>query len=156
MPAPFPADAVVGATTLSRRAQEIYDHYKWLARWSDEIGKDAALDLKKLAQLGLIHCRRFAEFTANPDLALSIAVARRFAADGIEWATRAAMLADLAAIRTEAAALHTFVRDQVPEAREPSKIGYSDTNDSGTEVILTIPKPHPAVTEVAKLRALFA
>jgi len=156
MPAPFPADAVVGGTILSRRANEIYGHYVWLARWSDEIGKDAALDLKKLAQLALIHCRRFAEFTATPSSELTTAVERRFAADGLVWATRAAMLSDLAAIRTEATALHAFVRDQVLEAREASKIIYSDTTDSGTEVILTVPKPHPAVTEVAKLRALFA
>ena len=155
MPAPFPADAVVGGTALSQRANQIYGHYVWLARWSDEIGLDVDLNLKKLAQLGFIHCRRFAEFIAAPSPELTIAVERRFAVDGVTWATRAAMLADLSAIRVEALALHTFVRDQVPEAREAGKIVYSSTTDSGTEVILTVPKPHPAVAEVAKLRALF-
>jgi len=156
MAAPFPAEAVVKGQPNSQKANQIYAHYCWLARWSQEIGADPDLDLKKLAQLGLIHCRLFAAQTDTMTTEFVRAVRQKFGNEGLGWATIADMSADLAAIRTEALALFTFVRDQVPEARQAARVVYAPDSDSGTEDVVKLPKPHPAVPEVAKLRALFA
>ncbi len=155
MTAPFPYNARVGRIALSTTANQIHAHYVWLARWSDEIGTDADIDLKKLAQLGFIHCRLFAQLTATPSPELRAAVERKFSQEGLEWSTRAAMMSDLNALRTQAGLLHAYVRDNVPEAREAVRITYDENTNSGTEAVNTLGKPHPAATEVASLRALF-
>jgi hypothetical protein len=156
MPAPYPYDAVSSRRSAATIAAEIFGHYVWLARWSDEIGDDPDLDLKKLAQLGFIHCRLFAQATAEMPAAVIAAVEARFAAGGITWAVRLAMLDDFAALAARASTLHAYVRDQVPEARAAATLVYSETGDSGREQVTKLAKPHPAAAEVAKLRALFA
>lgn len=161
MPAPYPVEAVAKGQPNSQKAAQIYAHYCWLARWSDEIDrKDADLDLKKLAQLAFIHCRLFAAQVDAMTPELARAVRQKFGDEGMVWATLADMNADLAAIRNAALLLHAFVRDQVPEARQPANVPvqYAPDSDTGTgaEVVTKLPKPHPAVVEVAKLRALFA
>jgi hypothetical protein len=159
MPAPAPYDGVAGRVSLGQIAQNIVAHYKWLYRWSDEIGKDADLDLKKLAQLAFQHCRLFRELvTPFLPLASNIpfvrALVSEFAWHGMEWATLAEMRSDLAAIYQECGALFVYVRDNVPEARSFATRTY-DANGQEIEQATKVAKGAVAV-EVAKLRALFA
>jgi len=156
MVAPYPVEAVAKGQPLSQRANQIYGHYCWLARWSDEIGADPDLDLKKLAQLAFIHCRLFDSLLAGATVELVRALEKRFATEGMTWASPAAMNADMQALRVEGAALMAYVRDNVPEARQASRVVYDPASDTGAEQVVKLPKPHPAVAEVAKLRALFA
>jgi len=160
MPAPYPVEAVAKGVSNSQKAKNIYAHYAWLARWSNEIGADPDLDLKKLAQLAFIHCRNFAALTDAATPELLRAVRQRFSEEGLEWAVLAAMSMDLTAIRNESLALFAFVRDNVPEARSAANVAvkFAPDSDTGTgeETAVKLPKPHPAVAEVAKLRALFA
>lgn len=154
MPAPFPREGVSKGTVYSQLAKQVYGHYVWLARWSDEIGKDPDVDLKKLGQLALVHCRDFGPLTAVVDADLARAIQQRFGQEGIIWPTIPAMVNDLSAIRAEALALRDYVIASVPEAKILSSRTY-DANGFETEVPNTVSKPHPAVAEVAKLRALF-
>lgn len=160
MPAPYPYDAVSGRRSLRAIAGEIVANYCWLARWSDEIGNDADMDMKKLAQLAFQHCRLFRQelqpflpFTAGSPLLPALEHA--FARIGMSWPTRMDMRADLAAIFAECGNLYPFVRDNVPAARTLSSRVY-DANGVETEDPVKIPKDPVIAAEVAKLRALFA
>ena len=154
MPAPFPREATLKGQSTSNIANQVYANYAWLARWSEEIGADADVDLKKVAQLALAHCRDFAALTVDmrPDLAR--AISQRFGREGLTWPTAQAMVADLAAIRAEAVALRAFVQASVPEALVMSSRVWTAEGDE-TERPNKLVKPHPVVAEVAKLRALF-
>lgn len=159
MPAPYPYDAVAGRVQLRSVADEIVAHYAWIARWSDEIGKDTDLDLKKLAQLAFVHCRLFREriqafLPIATDSPLIPALRRAFDSMGVEWPTRAAMIADLSAIYQECANLWLYVRDNVPAARSFATRTY-DASGAEIEQPAKIAKDPAITTEVAKIRALF-
>lgn len=165
MAAPFPHDARVGTISLGQIAQNIVANYKWLARWSDEIGIDAQLDLKKLAQLAFQHARLFRELVTpflplanNP--AFVRALVSEFAWSGMEWATLAEMRVDLAAIYQKCGELFPHVRDTVPEARSFAQRTY-DTTGREIEIVVVIAKDANAavaraVALTSELRALFA
>lgn len=155
MVGPFPYEAVTGRISLAQRASEIYGHYTWLARWSDEIGKDPDVDLKKAAQLAFIHCRLFVELVDAWGTKAAVSIMERFAASGIVWATEAAMSADLTPIRNEALSLHNFAIANKATMQEASKIIYSEKDSSGIEQVNKLAKPSIVADEVAKLRALF-
>lgn len=138
----------------ARLADQIVGHYIWLARWSDEIGKDSDLDLKKLAQLAFQHCRNFAALvpvTISPGLL--VAMRRRFEQEGIEW-TGPDMATELLALRDQSAALFAFVRDNAPQARNFASRTY---NAQGAEIErpTKVQKIAAVSAEVAKLRSLF-
>lgn len=158
MPAPAPYDGQAGRISLGQIAQNIVANYKWLYRWSNEIGADLDLDLKKLAQLAFQHCRLTRDLI-QPFVPLAAplldALESEFARHGMKWPTRPAMVQDLQAIYQECGALFTYVRDNVPEARSFATRTY-DANGQEIEQATKVSKAHPVVTEVAKLRALFA
>lgn len=155
MTAPFPYDAVAGRGSLANQAAAIYGHYAWLARWSEEIAADPDIDLKKVAQLCLIHCRMFRQLVNSFGVKGVDAIENVFRQRGISWATKAAMTADLTAVRDEAQLLFVWVRDNMPEARDAVKVVYDETNTAGVEQVNTVAKPHAVEVEIAKLRALF-
>lgn len=165
MPAPAPYDGVSGRISLGQTAQNIVGHYKWLYRWSNEIGGDPTLNLKKLAQLAFQHCRLFRDL-ATPFLPLANspefvrALISEFGWSGMEWATLADMRTDLGAIFQKAVELFTHVRDNVPEARSFAQRTY-DVNGNEIETAAEIAKNAnanvaQAVTLTGELRALFA
>lgn len=164
MPAPAPFDGVSGRVSLGQTAQNIVAHYKWLYRWSNEIGGDVPLNLKKLAQLAFQHARLFRELV-TPFLPLANnqpfvrALISEFAWSGMEWATLAEMRTDLAAIYQKCGDLFTHVRDNVPEARSFAQRTY-DVNGQEIETVTEIsknatPAVAQAVTLTGELRALF-
>ena len=160
MPAPFPYDAAAKRLSLEQISRELLGHYTWIARWSDEIGTDTDLDLKKLAQLSFVHCRRFDAILALFDpIDATSPIMRAFEAQaagrGLGWLDRVAMEADIALIRTEAAALFAFVRDSVPEARSFATRTY-DAQGKEIEQATKITKTAAIADEVTKLRVLFA
>lgn len=157
MAAPFPRDAVAGGTVLSNLAKEIYNHYGWLARLSQEIGADTVVNFKKLSQLALTHCLRFNALTGplGTDDMLARVVAGHFSKEGVEWPSVAAMRTDFAAIRAAANVLQQFVLNSHPEVATYSSV-VTDSQGAGREEVITAAKPHPTVIEVAKLRAIFA
>lgn len=165
MPAPAPYDGVSGHVSLGQIAQNIVANYKWLYRWSNEIGIDPTLNLKKLAQLAFQHCRLFRDLT-TPFLPLATnqdfvrALVSEFAWSGMEWATLADMRTDLGAIYQKCGELFTHVRDNVPEARSFAQRTY-DATGSEIETAIEIAKnananAAQAVTLTGELRALFA
>ena len=162
MVAPFPPDARVGAIAPAQRMEKLIADLKWLARWSDEIGADPDLDMKKLAQLAFQHCRMVRE--ALDPLApldatspLMRALHARCLSHAILWPTVAAMTADLTAIHAKAGELFALVRDTMPEARQLSMRVY-DAAGGETEQPFKRAKADfsAAVAKVAELRALFA
>jgi hypothetical protein len=165
MTAPAPYDGVAGRVSLGQIAQNIVAHYKWVYRWSNEIGADAALNPKKLAQLAFQHCRLIRELI-QPFLPLANnapfvrALVSEFAWSGMEWATLAEMRTDLAGIYQKCGELFTHTRDNVPEVRTFAQRAFDD-NGQEVEQITDIAKNAnaavaQAVTLTGELRALFA
>lgn len=158
MAAPFP-DFVTrpGEQSPQQRARQIVGHYVWLARWSEEIGNDSDLDLKKLAQLAFAHCRDFAQLTPDPVPAdLQLALDRQMAEQGIDWSGRD-MAAELSALRVASEALFIWVRDNFPAARTFASRTYDATGQE-IETAIKVSKTgqnRTAADEVAKIRALF-
>ena len=153
MTVPFP-HAILVPLNPSKLASHIFGHYVWLARWSDEIGTDTDLDLKKLAQLAFVHCREFSAIvpdTPSPEVLRAIDTKMRL--EGIVWPP-ASMASDLAALKAGTSALFIFVRDNVPAARNFSTRAYSATGDE-TDESIKVPKTQAIANEVAKLRILF-
>jgi hypothetical protein len=161
MPAPFPHEARSKTSPPGKVADEIYAHYAWLARWSDEIVRDDEIDLKKLAQLALgpgSHCAHFARLTEDMTPEIVVAVEGRFYRDGREWQSREAEVSDLMGIRAAALALNEYVTKQVPEARVLSERVWTIDPNEPPEIERTkkMAKPHPVIAFVEKLRAEFA
>lgn len=157
MAAPIPGymDTVVQAPTL--RAKNIVLNYGWMYRLSVEIGAETDLNLKKLAQLGFQHCRMFVTLTTSPSAELIAAAEKAFAAEGVEWATRAAMAADITALRTGATNLRNFVNTNVATGGVLtfSSRAFSVNGDE-TETPILVTKTQAIGDAVAALRALFA
>lgn len=152
---PFFPEGQIRGQAVSQKAAQLYAHMVWLQRWSDEIAKDARIDVKKLAQLAFIHCRLFVNIHSNSSPALIVAFEARCRSEGVLWSSRQEMVDALNALDTDARNLFAFVRDNVPEAREGAKIVYNETNDGGIEQSIEINKPHAVEAEVAKVRAHF-
>ncbi len=126
-----------------------------MARWSDEIGTDAEINLKKLGQLA-IHCRRFFTKTAGLDPQVVTAARLRLNADGLTWASEGAMQTDLAALRSDGNALYNYVKtNMLAEVQAAGGIGYDPDQDGGQEAANTLPKPHAVEPFVAAVRANF-
>lgn len=160
MTAPYPHEGQAGRHQPERMARQLFEDYVWLARWSNEIGNDAALDLKKLVQLAIVHCQSFravidnyTPIASSPEFVQ--AVEDRFSAGGSTWPDVATMRADLTALYQECGALFVFVRDNVPELANGYATLTWDAINGFVEVPITAPKPHIAVPEVAKVRVLF-
>lgn len=157
MVAPFPAFATAGGTAPTNIAQEIFGHYVWMARWSEEIVNDVDLDMKKIAQLAFVHCRLFDALISPPvpdDVAT--AVVSRFAADGLEWPTLADLKADMAALKSEAATLFNWVSANVSGTIDIATLQISNTGARTETPIIMSPKPAAVQTRVQALRSLFA
>lgn len=155
MVAPYPYDSVAGRVALSQRAKEIESNYGWIARLTEEITVEPTINLVKLSQLAFTHCRGFRDLWDAYGGNAREAIQQRFAGNSTTWATRAAMVADLQAIRDQGRLLFIFVRDNVPEARRPSELVKDPNADGGTDEAKTLSKPHPVEAEIALLRALF-
>lgn len=159
MAAPFPYDAVAGRASLGQIAAQIVANYKWLARWSQEIGTDTNMDLKKLAQLAFSHCRLFRDLI-QPFIPVSAgdpiiaALQSEFAWHGLVWPTRAEMVTDVGLLYQRCGALFDYVRDNVPAARSFAVRTY-DANGNEIEQPTVIAKDAAVATEVGRLRALF-
>lgn len=160
MPAPFPHEARSKTSPPGKIADEIYSHYAWLARWSDEIVSDSEIDLKKLAQLALgpqSHCAHFARLTENMTPELSTAIEARWYRDGRSWASRKAQNADLAGIRKAALALNEYVTAHMPEARVLSERVWQVEDGAPPEIERTrkATKPNDVMAYVEALRSEF-
>lgn len=157
MTAPFPIHVINQTAELTQIAENIFRDYTWIARWSDEIGTDAHVDLKKLALLALKHAVSFAQATDNPPAGIVAAVEKRFEAEGLTWPTRNDMTTDLTAIRDECILLTAYVDTNVPEALEYEMRTLVKAGSvwNFVDVPQTMAKPHAVVAEVAKVRALY-
>lgn len=157
MAAPYPPEAQLGAPQFNRVADQIYGHFVWMARWSDEINDDADLDMKKLMQLAFTHCRLYAYHTAVLSDDLLVALETRFRLSGVEWPNRAAMQADLVAMRQQAEQVHALAQTVAAEPQEFAKRTLkSDGTEIETPIKVSKVENAEVVAEVAKLRALFA
>ena len=155
MAAPFPTWATAGGTAPTSLANELFGHYVWIARWSDEIVNDVDLDNKKFGQLVYVHCREFDNLVTVPisDDYLS-AVVTRFAADGLEWSTRAQLKSDFQDIKQQCASLYNWSVTNVGDLEYASN--SIDTLGVMVETpTLTTPKPAAVQTRVQALRDLF-
>src|SRR3546814_11652129 len=91
----------------------------WSARWSNEITNDETIDIKKLGQLTQ-HARRVVEGTnGGVDAQTMKALRSKLFAEGLEWATQAAMTTDLTALRAALAALHAYGKANLGIGRAP-------------------------------------
>ena len=156
MVAPFPDFATAGGTAPTVIANNLFGHYTWMARWSEEITTDVDVDNKKFAQLVFVHCREFDNLVVLPvDDAVATAVISRFAADGLEWPTPNDMKNDFQALKAEAATLYAWTLSNVG-----TSIDYATLSvDSGGVFLevptITTPKPPALQTRVQALRNLF-
>lgn len=153
MVAPYPYEAVSGRISPAQRAADLCAHYAWLARWSQEISSDPDIDLKKVALLSLIHCRLFVALVGA--IGSDAAVEAAFVVRNIAWGTRSLMAADLTAVSTAAQALFVWVRDNMPEARDPVTLKGDPTSTALIEEVRHLAKPHPVEARIAGLRATF-
>lgn len=156
MAIPFPPGAVAGAQSPGQKARQLLGDFVWLARWSDEIGSDADLNFKKLAQLAFFHCRAWADAVVDQDTIRAFEVFAQIE-QGIEWKDRATMVSELQALKSDATAVFEHVRDNVPEARTFARRKL-DLDGKEIEEALTASKAdhQTAVDLVAALRANFA
>lgn len=156
MAAPVPGymDTIVQAPTL--RAKNIVLNYGWMYRLSTEIGAETELNLKKLAQLAFQHCRMFVVLTTNPSAELIAAGEKAFAAEGVEWPTRAAMGADINALRNGATTLRDFVNTNVATGGVLVFASRAfDVNGGDIETPILVTKTQAIANAVAALRALY-
>lgn len=156
MAIPFPPGGISGASSPGQVARELLSHFVWMARWSDEIGSDAQLDLKKLAQLAFVHCRAWDAATVNADVIKAFQVFAQIE-QGIEWPDRATMTTELSGLRSAATALFEHVRDNVPEARSFATRVLDETGrETDTPNVVDKSTQTTAVNLAAALRALYA
>lgn len=157
MAAPFPNEATQGEVAYGQISNQVYASYVWIARLSDEIENiDADVNLLKVAQLAFTQAKLFADLTNDASSDFKASVRLRFEASGLEWATQNDMVTDLVAIRSEVLALRTWVDTNLAAAKTPSVPTYSTATAYPVDVVDTLAKPQDVVTEVAKVRDLFA
>ena len=155
MVAPFPDFATGGGTAPTQTANSLFNHYIWIARWSQEITTDTDLDAKKYGQLVYVHCREFdALVPATIIDELAAAIISRFALDGLEWATIADMRADFAAIKAECASLYGWESNRSGPAMDYATLSV-DTNGQFVEMPMISNKPAAVNNRVQDLRNLF-
>ena len=155
MVAPFPDFATAGGIAPTGIANEIFGHYTWIARWSQEITTDTDLDAKKYGQLTYIHCQEFDRLVpATISDELASAIISRFALDGLEWATIADMRTDLGAIKAECASLYGWERNRSGPTMDYATLSV-DENSQFIETPITSTKPAAVNTRVQDLRNLF-
>jgi len=160
MPAPFPPEGVAGASVDPAEAEalNLYRNYAWLARHADEMDTAANLDLKRVMQI-VGHARQFRRW--HDALTARGAAARdqvegTFAVKKCTWATRAAMVADLAAIYSAVGTLADWI-----ETNEAGyKTGYStnivlDAAGNLSDTPITVAKSIAVATQITTFRALF-
>jgi hypothetical protein len=150
MPITFPQDASAGGQATARRAQQIYEHIVWIARWSNEIVLDAAVDMKKLGQLAYgpqSHSGRFLALTANGGGELMAAVQARFQAEGTTITQ-----AQLTGLRTQVQSLVDAVGTPAewPLSTRVWTIANGEVERPAVE-----PKPHPLMPAVQAVRNEF-
>ena len=161
MPAPFPYNAVSGVANdpAESEAENLVTQYSWLARWSDEMNKDADLDYKKLAQF-TFHCRQFrrwydalqARGAANIGDQIEGAFLRR----KMRWLTPLLMRQDLQNIYTAAGTIYDWIVVNMQEARTYTAIQFDANFENQTDVPVKVPKPAPVSTRVQQFRGLFS
>lgn len=166
MAIPFPYEGTAGAVTDQAEGETVnlYRQFVWVARLVDEMNAATDLDLKKTMQL-VFHSRKFREvyealqarITAGTHTQAQIAdiIEGVFGAKKCKWATRAAMLSELAGLYTAAGNAADFI-----EANAGAyKTGYSinKITDSGgmTDEPIKIAKHAGVATRLTDFRALF-
>ena len=161
MTVPFPMDARAKEIAPAQKIEKFIADLKWLARWSDEIGADPDLDVKKLAQLAFQHCRMVRDaldpfMPLDPANPMMRALHARCLSHAIVWPGVPAMVADLTAVHAKVSELFALVRDTMPEARTLSARTYDAAGNETEQPVKLVKANFPAVvTKVAELRALF-
>lgn len=167
MPAPFPYDAVAGVPNdpAESEAANLYNQYKWLARWSDEINADASeLNLKKLAQL-TFHCRKFRLYHealqariggTHSAIEISNCIEGMWLMKDLSWGNRSQMTADIAAIYAEAGTFSDWVIANQQAARQFTTLEFDSNFESQIDVPIVVPMPAAVANRIATLRGLFA
>ena len=168
MPAPFPYDAVAGVPNdpAESEAVNLYNQYKWIARWSNEINQDAVnLNLKKLAQL-TFHCRKFrvwydalqAHITAATHTATEIGncIEGVWLARDLTWGNRSQMNSDITAVYDGSGVFYDWVKANQQQARNYTTAQFDENFENQTDVPIVISMPAAVATRVAALRGLFA
>ena len=157
MVAPFPPEAAPGGTAYNQRAVQVLRFYTDAARLSNDIvNVDAEVDLVKVAQLAFVIAPQLDAQANDAAVEFRAAVERQAGNAGLEWATRNAMVADLNAIRLELNTFRTWVITNLSAALTPATVTYSAASTVVSAVPTTLAKPHPVVTEVKKIRDLYA
>lgn len=139
MPAPFPYEFVSGRRNIDSQAAQIFGHYGWMARWSDEIVADADLDLKKLFQLRE-HCRMYREALApflpleKLDAPIAVALLDYFSSKGVKFADEAAMATILTERHDAAGVLQGVIDVTFPAPRAFSQRAF-DANGAEIEIV---------------------
>lgn len=160
MTAPFPIEATAGTKVDPAEAEalNLYRHYAWMARLSDEMHIDAELDLKRTMQL-VMHIReyrRWHDALSARSQAQTIGIVEGiFAQKKCRWASQAEMGEDLAALHAAAGTVADWIEANAPEYKE----GYSVNKEVAPGVItdepIKVPKPQALGMKIAELRAQF-
>lgn len=161
MPAPFPYNAISGVANdpAESEAENLVAQYAWLARWSDEMNKDADLDYKKLAQFAF-HCRRFRQWydalqvrgAANIGDQIEGAFLRR----KMRWLTPLLMRQDLQDIYTASGTIYDWIVVNMQEARSYTTAQFDANFENQTDVPVKVAKPTAVATRVQQFRGLFS
>lgn len=159
MAAPFPYEALEGATTdeAENEAKELYIHYAWMAKWSDRMAKDADLDLKKLVQF-ISHCHWFRRAhdalttrgTAALDIIEGVLLMKR-----LRFKDRATMVAVLNRLYQRAGEELRWFQAAMAAYKTGFAVMKFDDNWNRTDEPVRIEKTAEAASRIAAFRAEF-
>lgn len=167
MAAPFPYEAVAGAITdpAEGDANKLFRNYAWVARLAEEMSAETELDLKRTMQL-VFHSRQLrifyealqARVTAGTHTTVQIGdvIEGMFAYKKCRWASRSAMLADLAAIYAAAGTIADWVEANASDYKQGYSINKEVSSGVMTDEPIKTAKPAGIANRLSNFRALFA
>lgn len=160
---PYLAQAGVAVDPAEIEAENLYANLVWIARLSEEMTADPALNLKRLMQL-VMHTRKLQHWwgaLAARGATAAPVVEGVFRKHKMLWATRAEMVADLTGLRDECQQMADWIKATLPDFEggfaTTKVLGYSEVDGSPTltDEARMSTKPAEFVTRIAALRAKF-
>lgn len=139
-----------GKREASREAREIRAHLSWLSYFARSLSDEASVDVKKAAQAAHYHAGQLDTMVRAADQNVVRALRANLAAEGVEWATQADMIADVTAVRDAALAFKTTLETEVPDAATNMA-----TRGVDGEVVRSVAKTAALDTAIQAFRATF-
>ena len=156
----MPAKIPVGAqgSRAERIADAIYAEYEQIAEHILELATATNVNLKRVRELSFIHAPKLEAAMAQASGAeVRRAVLSKFNRAGVDYASVAALVPDLVAVRDAALTFRAYADANMPELKAAPGYQYNIVTAQGgsDEVAVTIPKTAAHAAAITAARAAF-